>query len=303
MSGTGVATIDGCRIAYRRAGTDGPPVVLCHGAGIDDATVSWRHAIDALADDYRVYGIDWPEYGDSTGDVTHTVDGYVDVLEGFLETLPFDRVTLAGISMGGGVALGYTLANPDRVEGLALIDSYGLGDRLPSALQWKVLSRFPGATEFGKIAASASPRSVRMVLDSLVADADALPAPFVADVREKLQEPGSIQAFKQFQDNELSFSGRVATNYADELETLDVPTLLVHGRQDPLVPLEWSERAADRLPDAELEVIEDCGHWTPRERPDRFNEVLADWLPDPRNAPEPQYTKEGMPGVTRASGD
>ncbi|QCS44180.1 alpha/beta fold hydrolase [Natrinema versiforme] len=303
MSGTGIAPVGDCRIAYRRAGTSGPPVVLCHGAGIDDATVSWRHTIDALADDYRVYALDWPEYGNSTGDVTHSVETYVDILEGFLETLPFERVSLAGISMGGGVALGYALEHPDRVERLALVDSYGLGGRLPSALAWKTLSQVPGMTEFGKIAASTTTRSVRMVLDSLVADADALPDRFVDDARRKLMEPGSIQAFKAFQDNELSFSGRVATNFVDDLESLSVPTLLVHGKQDPLVPVEWSIRAAEKIPNSELELIDDCGHWTPRERPERFNERLREWLPDPQDAPMPQYTKDGMPGVTRASGD
>ncbi|WP_222915358.1 alpha/beta hydrolase [Natrinema sp. SYSU A 869] len=303
MSGTGVATISDCRIAYRRAGTSGPPIVLCHGAGLDDATVSWRHAINALADDYRVYALDWPGYGNSTGDVDHTIETYVDVLEGFLETLPFERVSLAGISMGGGVALGYALDNPDRVEQLALVDSYGLGNKLPNALQWKVLSQVPGATEFGKIAASTSTQSVRMVLDGLVADAGGLPDRFVDDIRRKLMEPGSIQAFEEFQNNELSFNGRVATNFVDDLESLSVPTLLIHGREDPLVPVEWSKRAADLIPDAELDLVDDCGHWTPRERPERFNESLRNWLPDPRYSPTPQYTKEGMPGVTRVSGD
>ncbi|MXV62673.1 alpha/beta fold hydrolase [Natronorubrum sp. JWXQ-INN-674] len=300
MTGTGIATVGDCRIAYRRAGTSGPPVVLCHGAGIDDATVSWRHTIDALADDYRVYGIDWPEYGNSTGDVTHTLETYVDVLEGFLKTIPEERVSLAGISMGGGVALGYALEHPDRVEQLALVDSYGLGDRLPNALPWKLLSQVPGMTEFGKIAASTSTKSVRMVLDSLVADADDLPDPFVEDVRQKLMEPGSIQAFKEFQGNELSFDGRVETNFVDDLETLSVPTLLVHGKEDPLVPVEWSMRAADRIPDAELDLVDNCGHWTPRERPERFNERLLDWLPD-SHAPRPQYPKAEIPGLTRAS--
>lgn len=303
MSGTGIAPVGDCRIAYRRAGTSGPPVVLCHGAGIDDATVSWRHTIDALADDYRVYALDWPEYGNSTGDVTHTIETYIDVLEGFLETLPFERVSLAGISMGGGVALGYALEHPEQVERLALVDSYGLGGRLPSALAWKALARVPGMTEFGKIAASTTTRSVRMVLDSLVADADALPERFVDDARRKLMEPGSIQAFKAFQDNELSFSGRVTTNFVDDLESLSVPTLLVHGKQDPLVPVEWSIRAAEAIPNSELELIDDCGHWTPREQPEQFNECLRNWLPDPQYSPTPQYTKDGMPGVTRASSD
>ncbi|WP_440772444.1 alpha/beta fold hydrolase [Natronorubrum sp. DTA28] len=301
MTGTGVATIDDCRIAYRRAGTSGPPVVLCHGAGIDDATVSWRHAIDALSDEYRVYGLDWPEYGRSTGDVTHTIETYVDVLEGFIETIPYERVSLAGISMGGGAALGYALEHPDRVEQLALVDSYGLGGRLPNALPWKLLSQVPGMTEFGKIAAGATTDSVRMVLDSLVADSSALPDPFVEDVRQKLMEPGSIQAFKEFQNNELSFNGRVATNFVDELDSLAVPTLLVHGKEDPLVPVEWSARAARRIPDAELDLVRNCGHWTPRERPERFNESLRNWLPDYRRVPKPRYPKAQMPGITRAS--
>ncbi|WP_254521861.1 alpha/beta fold hydrolase [Natrinema caseinilyticum] len=303
MSGTGVATIGDCRIAYRRAGTSGPAVVLCHGAGIDDATVSWRHTIDSLADDYRVYGLDWPEYGSSTGNVEHTIESYIDVLDGFLETLPDERVSLAGISMGGGVALGYALANPDRIERLALVDSYGLGGHLPRALPWKIVAQFPGVTEFGKIAASTTPASVRMVLDNLVADADALPEPFVEDVRAKLMEPGSIQAFKEFQGNELSFNGRVATNFADDLESLPVPTLLVHGKDDPLVPVEWSIRAADRIPDAKLDLVDDCGHWTPRERPEWFNERLREWLPEERGAPKPQYAKAKMPGVTRVNSD
>ncbi|SDK99374.1 alpha/beta fold hydrolase [Natronorubrum texcoconense] len=301
MTGTGVATIGDCRIAYRRAGTSGPPVVLCHGAGIDDATVSWRHAIDALSEEYRVYGLDWPEYGRSTGNVTHTIETYVDILEGFIETIPYERVSLAGISMGGGAALGYALDHPDRVEQLALVDSYGLGGRLPNALPWKLLSQVPGMTEFGKIAAGATTDSVRMVLDNLVADSSALPEPFVEDVRQKLMEPGSIQAFKAFQNNELSFNGRVATNFVDELDSLAVPTLLVHGKEDPLVPVEWSARAARRIPDAELDLIRNCGHWTPRERPERFNESLLEWLPDYRRVPKPRYPKAQMPGVTRAS--
>ena len=299
MTGTGVATVGDCRIAYRRAGTSGPPVVLCHGAGIDDATVSWRHAIDALAEDYRVYAIDWPEYGRSTGSVTHTIETYVDVLDGFLETLPYERVSLAGISMGGGAALGYALERPDRVERLALVDSYGLGGRLSNALPWKLLSQVPGMTELGKIAAGATTDSVRLVLDSLVADSSALSDGFVDDARKKLMEPGSIQAFTEFQSNELSFDGRVATNFVDDLESLSVPTLLIHGEKDPLVPLEWSVRAADRIPNAELDVIENCGHWAPRERPERFNESLLNWLPDRRCAPTPEYPLAEMPGVTR----
>jgi len=197
--------------------------------------------------------------------------------------------------MGGGVALGYALDNPDRVERLALVDSYGLGGRLSSALQWKFLSQIPGMTEFGKIAASTSTRSVRRVLASLVADADATRA---LRRRRQAETDGArldTGVYCVPEQRTLSFSGRVATNFVDDLESLSVPTLLVHGEDDPLVPPRWSERAAKLIPDAELDVIEDCGHWTPRERPDRFNERLRGWLPDPQRVSTPQYTRRGCP--------
>ncbi|WP_090383419.1 alpha/beta fold hydrolase [Natronobacterium texcoconense] len=301
MTGTGVTTVGNCRISYRRAGTSGPPVVLLHGAGIDDSTVSWRHAIDALAEQYRVYSIDWPEYGESTGAISHSIDTYVDVLDGFLETIPDEQVSLVGISMGGGAALGYALEHPGCVDRLALVSSYGLGGRLPNALPWKYLGQVPGVTEFGKVAASVTNESVRLVLDNLVADAADLPDPFVEDVREKLLEPGSIRAFKEFQHNELSYGGRVATNFVDDLESLSVPTLLVHGTQDPLVPVKWSTRAASRVPESKLALVEECGHWVPRERPQKCNEILTEWLPDHRCVPKPQYPKAEIPGLTRVS--
>ncbi|WP_247003584.1 alpha/beta fold hydrolase [Halosolutus gelatinilyticus] len=301
MTGTGVATVGNCRIAYRRAGTAGPPIVLLHGAGVDDATVSWRHTVDALADEYRVYAPDWPGYGESTGPIEHTIDAYVDVLDGFLAALPFDRVSLVGISMGGGAALGYALANPDRVDRLVLVNSYGLGGRLPAALPWKHLTQVPGAAEYGKIACSASNRTVRLVLEGLVADATDLSVEFVDDVREKLATPGSLRAFTAFQRNELSFSGRAATNFVDDLDSLAVPTALVHGRRDPLVPVEWSIRAARRIPDAQLELLDACGHWAPRERPRRFNERLRDWLPESRRVSTPSYPNGEIPGLGETS--
>lgn len=284
VGGTGVATVDGRRIAYRRAGTDGPPVVLLHGTGIDDATLSWRHVVGHLADRWQVYAIDWPGYGDSEDGIEHTVENYVTVLEGFLDAVSIERASLVGISMGGAAALGYAIANPDRVDRLAVVDSYGLGRRLPSALPWKFLSNVPGATAYGKAAFNLSSAAVRSCLDTLVADASELSHEFVEEVRARAVAPGAGHAFEAFQRNELSYTGRVSTSYVDDLESLSTPTLVVHGTADPLVPVEWSVRAARRIPRAELELIERCGHWPPRERPGRFNDALTTWLSDRRRA-------------------
>ncbi|WP_254768124.1 alpha/beta fold hydrolase [Salinilacihabitans rarus] len=278
MSGTGVATVDGVRIAYRRAGTDGPPVVLLHGGGVDDATLSWRHAIDHLADDHRVYAPDWPGYGDSADGVVHSTESYVELLGGFLDAVGLDAPSLAGISMGGAAALGFALDRPDRVNRLALVDSYGLGGDIPVGPFWRAAAYVPGANAAAWSALGVSTAAARIGLGNVVADPAALSHGFVEDVRSRASQPGAGRAFEAFQRNELAPDGTAVTNYADDLGSLSAPTLLVHGAEDPLFPARWAERAAERIPDADLAILEDCGHWTPRERPERFNEVLGAFL-------------------------
>ncbi len=276
--GTGVRTVEGTRIAYRRAGAAGPPVVLLHGGGVDDATLSWRHAIDELAETHRVYAPDWPGYGDSVGDVTHSTESYVSLLEGFLESIDVDDAILVGLSMGGAAALGYALENTDRVNRLALVGSYGLGEEIPVGALWKTTAHLPGANTLGWNALGTSRTATRVGLGNVVSDPAGLPREFVEGVKERASEPGAGSAFEAFQRNELAADGTALTNYASDLQRLSVPTLLVHGSEDPLFPARWSKRAAERIPQADLEVLEDCGHWVPRERPETFNGILRTFL-------------------------
>lgn len=278
LGGTGATTIDGVRLRYRRAGTSGPPVVLLHGGGVDDATLSWKYTIGALADSYRVYALDWPGYGDSENGISHSTANYVDLLDGFLAAVNLDRPSIAGISMGGAAALGYTLENPNSVERLVLVDSYGLGERIPVGPLWKTFAHLPGSNAMGWATLGFSSETARMGLEAVVYDAGELPADFVTDVRERASRPGAGLAFEAFQRNEIRSDGTARTNYAGELESLSTPTLFVHGAADPLFPATWSKRAADSCPNATLAIIEECGHWVPRERPVLFNERLRAFL-------------------------
>ena len=293
--GTGVVTIPPdeakdrpeTRLSYCRAGTSGDPVVLLHGGGVDDATLSWRHTIDALADECRVYAPDWPGYGNSvaTGGTNgpigeQTIERYVSVLEGFLaETgLEGEAITLVGISMGGGAALGYALEHPEAVAKLTLVDSYGLGRRIPGGQFFKSAAHVPGANSFGWATMSLSTETARLALANVVADASDLEPAFVDAFRARASEPGAGTAFEAFQRAEITAEGDAKTDFSDDLESLSVPTLLVHGVDDPLFPAEWSVRAHERLPDSRLELLENCGHWVPRERPDEFIERLRRFL-------------------------
>jgi len=259
---------------------DRPPIVLLHGSGIDDAALSWKHAIEHLAEERgrRVYALDWPGYGESDApDGAMTTEYYVGVLSKFLDALAIDRVALAGISMGGAAALGVALGRPELVERLVLVDSYGLRDAVPGGVGSYLLANTPFANLFGRQFAAASTDATRLAVGEFVHDTGGLSDEFVAEVNERLREPGAGDAFFSFMRDEFRPNG-VRTDYSDRLGELSMPTLLIHGAQDSLVPPEWSAVAADAIPGARLELIDECGHWVSRERPDRFNELLGEFL-------------------------
>ncbi|MCT9096890.1 alpha/beta fold hydrolase [Haloarchaeobius sp. HME9146] len=277
--GHGVARLDGRRIHYRRAGVDGPTVVLLHGGGVDDAELSWKLTIEELADaGYQVYAPDWPGYGESDPHPEPSIDTYVEILDEFLDALALDTVSLVGISMGGAAALGYTLDHSERVEKLTLVDSYGLGSTVPAGSLWYTLAHIPGANAAGWSMMGTSREATAFGLGNVVHDPNAVPGTFVSDVRERASETGAGRAFTRFQRNEIGPGGRVKTNYASDLDELDIPVLLVHGEGDPLFPVHWARRAHEDIADSALVVFEHCGHWSPREKPLRFNTNLVEFL-------------------------
>ena len=99
----------------------------------------------------------------------------------------------------------------------------------------------------------------------------------VEEARRLLCQPISGRAFRSFRRSEVGWYG-LNTDLSDRLGEVAAPTLLVHGERDRVVPVEWSRRAHELLPDSELRVLQGCGHWPPRECPDEFNRVVAGFL-------------------------
>ena len=265
--------LDGDEIRYLRAGESEPPVVLLHGGGVDAAHLSWDPTLEALADDYRLFAPDLPGYGGSDApNVSYSMDYFLDFLDVFLDGLGLEDATLVGLSMGGGVALGYALREPERVAGLVLVNSYGLGSDPPrgtasmaSPLAWTALRHNRALLRWG--------------LGTIVADRRTITDGMVAAAHRLLGRRHAGRAFRRFYRSETG-SGSVVSNYSDRLSELSVPTLLVHGADDDLVPVAWSRRARDRIPRARLVVFENCGHWPPREKPEGFARVVASFLAD-----------------------
>lgn len=270
--------LDGTSVSYLVAGPEtGPPVVLLHGGGFDAAGVSWKHVLPGLAERRRVYALDWPGYGDSDpvpDDVAPTIDYYRAVLESFLDAVGVERAALVGISMGGGAALGYALAHPERVERLVAVDAYGLGGEVPGG---RAAALVFGSRLGSKLAWGLIRRSRRLCAASVrgtVAAED--PEELVADALTHLDRPDATEAWARFQRAEITGDG-ARTDFTGRLPELAVPALFVHGREDSLVPFAWAERAAELVPDGRLEAL-DCGHWSTRERPAEVTERVEAFL-------------------------
>jgi pimeloyl-ACP methyl ester carboxylesterase len=259
-------------VRYLEAG-EGPPVVLLHGVGLDAAAVSWKHAIPELADEFRVLAPDLPGHGESDKPrIRYTTEYFIEAFREFVSELGLSAVRLAGISMGGGVALGYALEHD--VEQLVLVDSYGLG----ADAVWRPMAatalRMPVLDQFVWNTMGVNEGTVRDALRGYVTQAS---EEFVTELHEVLQDDDCGRTLRSWQRSEFRACG-FRTNYRDALPELSVPTLLVHGADDTLLPARWSEKAADRLPDSELHVLSECGHWPPRERPETFHRLLTDFL-------------------------
>lgn len=275
--------VDGTRIRYLVAGPEDAalqPVVLLHGGGIDEATLSWRETIPALAAAHRVYALDWPGYGESDApDVEYSIDYYIDVLDGFLDALGLDEPALVGISMGGGIGLGFTLRAPKRVARLVLVDSYGLGGLVPGGYLGYLFVRLPFFSQLTTTLFGRSRRLAALSLRGIVGSSDAVTPDLVDEVVVASRRPSANRAFRSFQRREVGPSG-LRTNYVDRLPELSVPTRFIHGEADPLVPVEWAVRAGTLVPDADVRILPNCGHWSPREQPERIGELLRDFLND-----------------------
>lgn len=268
--------VDGDRLHYLEAGQAGPPVVLLHGGIIDAAAVSWGAVIGPLAEHCRVYAPDLLGYGESelpAGPLT--IERHVDAIAGFLDAIDVEDPIVVGLSMGGAIAIGLGLRDPEGIDDLLLIDSYGLGRELPNGQLSYFLAR---VQVFNRIAIwlfRRSRRITRASLGGIVHDLDALDPAAVDAVFEAVQRPTAGVAFRRFREHEVTRDG-YRTCYLEELPDLAVPTRLLHGTHDEVVPVAWASRAAQRIPEASLRVLDDCAHWPPRENPDAVVEEILD---------------------------
>ncbi|RKQ34644.1 alpha/beta fold hydrolase [Oceanobacillus halophilus] len=260
------------------AGESGSPVILLHGAGVDSARISWSEVIGFLSKKHRVFAPDLPGYGDSDKpNVEYSLSFYIDILKQIMDSLHLEKTNLVGLSLGGGLSLGYTLEYPDRVEKLVLVGAWGLFSKLP----YHLLSYWYTKSFLNELSYKWSSKSRRFVkwtlLNSLFGNPNNVPEELVDEIYASLQAPHAGKAFMSFQRSEITRTG-LRTKLAERLSEINKRTLIVHGSKDTTVPIKHALEAHKAFKDSEIYVMKGCKHWSQKERPEEFTRVITRFL-------------------------
>lgn len=267
--------LHGHRIGYRAEGS-GTLLVLLHGIAGTSAT--WDGLIPRLSGRLRVLAPDLLGHGESAkpeGD--YSLGAYANVLRDLLEVLGHGRATLVGHSLGGGIALQFAYQFPERCERLVLVSSGGLGREVHPLLRAAAL---PGAEVVLPWLSMAARQSVGRVVHAL----GSLGLRASADLEESwrsfvsLEERDARRAFLHTVRGIIDFHGQRVSAHDRLYLAAGLPTLILWGEKDRLIPVRHGREAHERIPGSRLEIFSGAGHFPWRDEPRRFAEVLLDFM-------------------------
>ena len=260
--------VDGLRVHLYQGG-QGAPLLLLHGFTVGSSRLTYSPVLGPLAEHFEVIAPDLPGYGLSDSpDPFYTTHDYVRFLERLLDTLGLTRVNLIGFSKGGAIALGFALEHPERVERLMLVSAFSLSRNVSFPLLPYLALQSPWLVKFFWRSLRRYKRLLPWYLRRLIfGNARAVTEQLLAEVREPLSREGGEAAFMAWLRGEMGI-WNYRTNYSRDLDHLRVPTLLLHGTRDLVVPVRGARKAARIIPGARLRLVRRCGHWLPREAPD-----------------------------------
>ena len=258
---------------YRVVGS-GDPVILLHGIG--GFLEYWDANIEALAQGQQVYALDMLGFGRSTKPpAAYTLAFLAQNVQAFAHALQLDRVSLVGLSLGGGVALQFARMFPSRVRKLVLVASAGLGRRIGASLR---LATLP---VLGELFTRPSPAGTARAYRSIVADPRCIGDAWLNTAYQMALESGAQRTFLsalRASANVLGVRPHAYKPIVHDLPRITAPTLVVWGKQDPLVPAAYAHVAAQGLPHARLHLFHRCGHLPQLEYVDAFNQLVRTFL-------------------------
>ena len=250
--------VDGLDVNYYIAG-QGEPLVVIHGGGGDART--WSHNIEELSMYYTVYAPDLPGYGASQPLAgNYFIPELAKFIDSFSNNLGIDRFHLVGHSLGGGVALNYALEFPHKIKKLVLVSSLCLGREIAF---WVRLLSIPAFLRSLGILTMALLKGIKWLVQTFMEQVEFIMPLSPASVTIG----GSITTIKE-----------QTLVLANRLSEIVMPTLLVWGAKDPIVPVSHAYAAAQVIPHCQVKVFENRGHNVHRDEITQFSSVLTGFL-------------------------
>jgi 2-hydroxymuconate-semialdehyde hydrolase len=260
----------GIQTSYLEAGA-GEPVVMLHGSGPGvSAMANWQHNIGALSQRFRVLAPDIVGFGATKrpDDIVYSLRTWTDHVWAFLDAHDIEKAAIVGNSLGGRIALQMATDRPDRITKVVLMGTPGVGMTPTDGLA-ALRGYEPSHDAMRDLLRNYFAVDPAMITDELVA------IRYEASIAD-----GAYEAYRaMFFDPRHAGSQLGITE--TEVRAIATPTLLVHGREDKVVPMQVLVTMLGLLPNADLHVFAACGHWTQIERADEFSALVANYLARP----------------------
>ncbi len=268
--------IHGHRRAFVTAG-DGPVLLMIHGIGHDHRT--WLPVLSTLSKRFTVIAPDLLGHGSSDKPrCDYSMGGFANGMRDLLTVLGINRATVVGHSLGGGVTMQFAYQFPERTERIVLVASGGLGKSVNPLL--RALS-LPGADTAISVAtapgirqaATAAMRGLRATGLTYAQDFES-----VSDIYNNLADPGARRAFLHTLRGVIDRRGQAISMIDRAYLARGMPTMIVWGERDMVIPVKHAWAAAQLLPGCRFEVLKEAGHMPQEDAPLRFAEVLTDFV-------------------------
>lgn len=267
--------VNGINIHYKTYGQGEPTFILLHGFGA--SVFSWREVVEPLAQYGTVIAYDRPAFGlterplEWEGESPYGPQAQVDIVLGLMDELGVEKAILVGNSAGGTVSMQVALQHPERVEALILVDAaVYAGGGAPS---WsRPILKTPQMNHVGPLIA----RQLQAQGVEFIKTAWHDPSKITQDIFDGYQKPLQIANW-----DKALWQLTVASEESglvERLAEITMPTLVITGDDDRIVPTEQSLRLADELPNAELKVIAQSGHLPHEEKPVEFMQAVTEFL-------------------------
>jgi pimeloyl-ACP methyl ester carboxylesterase len=267
-------SIYGQRVCFRRGGA-GPVLLLLHGMG--DSSRAWIPAMRLLQRSYTVLAPDLPGHGSSSNPLgDYSLGSHASSMRDLLDLLSIERVTVVGHSFGGGVAMQFAYQFPSRCERLVLVDAGGLGREVTWILR---LATVPAAEYVMPVLFPVLMRRwgdsvARFLCDRGIRNGRAAE---VWRSYRSLTDPGNRAAFVRTARAVIDPGGQSVCAVNRLYLVAQMPTLIVWGDQDKIIPLVHAFQAHQAIPDSRLEVVQGAGHNPHVEVTARFARILEDF--------------------------